>query len=126
MTSSWFFLSTLNYDARSTTHQIRNQVEKATIKGLSPTFTHTSLGECMQYDTNNRERNNQNLPLSFDRAASRVVLFQITTGTGRNLRQMATTAKALLLMKDRITLCILFQISCYASARNPHGAINSC
>ena len=22
MTSSWFFLSTLNYDARSTTHQI--------------------------------------------------------------------------------------------------------
>ena len=24
MTSSWFFLSTLNYDARSTTHQIRN------------------------------------------------------------------------------------------------------
>jgi len=24
VTSSWFFLSTLNYDARSTTHQIRN------------------------------------------------------------------------------------------------------
>ena len=24
MTSSWFFLSTLNYDARSTTHQIHN------------------------------------------------------------------------------------------------------
>ena len=24
MTSSWFFLSTLNYDARSTTHQIYN------------------------------------------------------------------------------------------------------
>ena len=24
MTSSWFFLSTLNYDARSTTHQISN------------------------------------------------------------------------------------------------------
>ena len=23
MTSSWFFLSTLNYDARSTTHQMR-------------------------------------------------------------------------------------------------------
>ena len=26
MTSSWFFLSTLNYDARSTTHQINNSV----------------------------------------------------------------------------------------------------
>ena len=29
MTSSWFFLSTLNYDARSTTHQIsRNPVPR--------------------------------------------------------------------------------------------------
>jgi hypothetical protein len=26
VTSSWFFLSTLNYDARSTTHQILSQV----------------------------------------------------------------------------------------------------
>ena len=26
MTSSWFFLSTLNYDARSTTHQIHLKV----------------------------------------------------------------------------------------------------
>jgi hypothetical protein len=28
MTSSWFFLSTLNYDARSTTHQIYKQSYK--------------------------------------------------------------------------------------------------
>ena len=27
MTSSWFFLSTLNYDARSTTHKINHYVE---------------------------------------------------------------------------------------------------
>ena len=26
MTSSWFFLSTLNYDARSTTHQIYDKI----------------------------------------------------------------------------------------------------
>jgi len=26
VTSSWFFLSTLNYDARSTTHQICQEV----------------------------------------------------------------------------------------------------
>ena len=26
MTSSWFFLSTLNYDARSTTHQIQEKI----------------------------------------------------------------------------------------------------
>ena len=32
MTSSWFFLSTLNYDARSTTHQIYNDKHNA---GLS-------------------------------------------------------------------------------------------
>ena len=39
MTSSWFFLSTLNYDARSTTHQIyikrnlKNRVSLPTAEG---------------------------------------------------------------------------------------------
>jgi len=28
VTSSWFFLSTLNYDARSTTHQTEGYVNK--------------------------------------------------------------------------------------------------
>ena len=31
MTSSWFFLSTLNYDARSTTHQSKFVYNTATI-----------------------------------------------------------------------------------------------
>ena len=34
MTSSWFFLSTLNYDARSTTHQIYNYTS------FSPSYTY--------------------------------------------------------------------------------------
>ena len=33
MTSSWFFLSTLNYDARSTTHQI-------SFRGSDPRISH--------------------------------------------------------------------------------------
>ena len=33
MTSSWFFLSTPNYDARSTTHQIGSYIWHAVIYG---------------------------------------------------------------------------------------------
>jgi len=40
VTSSWFFLSTLNYDARSTTHQIYNE--------LSLTLDHLSRHETYQ------------------------------------------------------------------------------
>jgi len=29
VTSSWFFLSTLNYDARSTTHQISGDISNS-------------------------------------------------------------------------------------------------
>ena len=36
MTSSWFFLSTLNYDARSTTHQTQLVSLGPSIFGLSP------------------------------------------------------------------------------------------
>jgi len=32
VTSSWFFLSTLNYDARSTTHQIYKTMKSAKMK----------------------------------------------------------------------------------------------
>ena len=48
MTSSWFFLSTLNYDARSTTHQIYKKINLYTSVGPPPggsstvhTHTHT-------------------------------------------------------------------------------------
>ena len=34
MTSSWFFLSTLNYDARSTTHQILHKIEASSINKM--------------------------------------------------------------------------------------------
>ena len=37
MTSSWFFLSTLNYDARSTTHQIVDYIIRS--KGKIDTIT---------------------------------------------------------------------------------------
>ena len=41
MTSSWFFLSTLNYDARSTTHQICNKThcESSLLTFLQPQKT---------------------------------------------------------------------------------------
>jgi len=34
VTSSWFFLSTLNYDARSTTHQIKDVLYKHILETL--------------------------------------------------------------------------------------------
>jgi len=43
VTSSWFFLSTLNYDARSTTHQI--------YVGLINCRTQLSCGRCMLFIT---------------------------------------------------------------------------
>ena len=39
MTSSWFFLSTLNYDARSTTHQISVLVKESfTVRSVVPKY----------------------------------------------------------------------------------------
>ena len=43
MTSSWFFLSTLNYDARSTTHQIACKVDRCTMM-FKQIMSHTHIG----------------------------------------------------------------------------------
>jgi len=49
VTSSWFFLSTLNYDARSTTHQMHIKVQalrwKLPQNGQTPTFSHVTQGK---------------------------------------------------------------------------------
>ena len=44
MTSSWFFLSTLNYDARSTTHQILNYTMYNHSDSIKSTYPWITLG----------------------------------------------------------------------------------